>query len=45
MYQKAIPMKTARHPKTHDPIPTSADAPKQALCPHCNGVVVLRCRK
>ena len=28
-----------------DPIEASADAPEQAICPHCGGVLLLRGRK
>ena len=37
-------MKTAHHPDTHQPIAAAADAPTQAICPHCGGQVTLRCR-
>ena len=37
-------MKTAHHPDTHQPIAAAADAPAQAICPHCGGPVTLRCR-
>ena len=37
-------MKTAHHPDTHQPIAATADAPPQAICPHCDGQVTLRCR-
>lgn len=35
-------MKTAQHPDTHHPITAVADAPPQAICPHCGGQVMLR---
>jgi hypothetical protein len=38
------PMKTAHHPDTHQTITAVADAPPQAICPHCGGPVTLRCR-
>ncbi|MBK8989795.1 MAG: hypothetical protein IPM39_27665 [Chloroflexi bacterium] len=37
-------MKTAHHPDTHQPLTATADAPPQAICPHCGGPVTLRCR-
>ncbi|MCL4266256.1 MAG: hypothetical protein KJ069_23825 [Anaerolineae bacterium] len=27
------------------PIPAAANSPKQAICPHCGGVLTLRCRQ
>ena len=38
-------MKTAHHPDTHQPIAAAADAPPQAICPHCGGQVTLRRRQ
>jgi hypothetical protein len=38
------PMKIAHHPDTHQPITATADAPPQAICPHCGGPVTLRHR-
>ncbi len=38
-------MKIAQHPDTRQPVAAMADAPVQALCPHCGGGVTLRHRK
>ncbi|MFO7683048.1 MAG: hypothetical protein R6X34_23680 [Chloroflexota bacterium] len=38
-------MKTARHSNTHQPITAAADAPAQAICPHCGSQVTLRHRQ
>ena len=38
-------MKTAHHPDTSQPITAVADAPAQAICPHCGGQVTLRRRQ
>jgi hypothetical protein len=39
------PMKVAYHPDNHQPLAASPDAPKQAICPHCDGRLTLRRRQ
>jgi hypothetical protein len=38
-------MKIALHPETQASITAFEEAPDQALCPHCEGNVLLRSRK
>jgi hypothetical protein len=38
-------MKVAHHPETKEPLTAAADVPQQAVCPYCQGIVLLRSRK